>query len=53
MLNRMTTEVNLRRRGSSLVEISCPLCELEEETVTHLFLMCSTEIGIEIYVTKG
>jgi len=41
MLNMVATKVNLRRRGSPLVEISCALCGLEEETVTHLFLTCS------------
>ncbi|XP_028199533.1 uncharacterized protein LOC114384049 [Glycine soja] len=39
--NRLPTRDNLRRRQVSLHTYSCPLCDLEEESVNHLFLNCS------------
>ncbi|XP_006606686.1 uncharacterized protein [Glycine max] len=39
--NRLPTRDNLRRRQVSLHTYSCPLCDLEEESVNHLFFNCS------------
>ena len=35
--NKLPTRDNLRRRQVSLHTYSCPLCDLEEESVNHLF----------------
>ena len=35
----LPTYFNLKRRGIS-VATTCPLCDEEEETTTHLFLLC-------------
>ncbi|KAL5191116.1 U-box domain-containing protein 14 [Glycine soja] len=39
--NRLPTRDNLRRRQVSMHTYSCPLCDLEEESVNHLFFNCS------------
>jgi len=41
ILNRVATEDNIRRRGTTLQDTLCALCGLEEETVSHLFFTCN------------
>ncbi|KAJ9557765.1 hypothetical protein OSB04_012379, partial [Centaurea solstitialis] len=41
LLNRIPTRTNLSKRGINTPSISCPLCNLEEESVDHLFCTCS------------
>ena len=38
--NKIVTKDNLLRRGISLVCECCPLCGVEEETISHLFFGC-------------
>ncbi|KAJ9560014.1 hypothetical protein OSB04_005174 [Centaurea solstitialis] len=41
LLNRIPTRTNLSKRGVNTPSLLCPLCNLEEETVDHLFCSCS------------
>ncbi|PWA75320.1 reverse transcriptase domain, Reverse transcriptase zinc-binding domain protein [Artemisia annua] len=39
-LNRLPTKVELVKRGISLDNLSCPLCDADQETAMHLFTGC-------------
>ncbi|KAH1225832.1 hypothetical protein GmHk_11G032652 [Glycine max] len=39
--NRLPTKANLRRRHVELPSYSCPLCDLEEENVSHVMFSCT------------
>jgi len=39
--NKLTTKANLEKRGITVVSFVCSLCEVEEESNTHLFFECS------------
>ncbi|KAL5153347.1 Transposon TX1 uncharacterized protein [Glycine soja] len=39
--NRLPTKANLRRRQVFLPSYSCPLCDVEEETVGHVMFSCT------------
>jgi len=38
--NKLVTKANLEKRGITVVSSMCSLCEVEEETSTHLFFEC-------------
>jgi len=39
--NRIPTRANLRRRQVEMPSYSCPLCESEEETASHVLFNCT------------
>ena len=44
--NRIATKHNLSKRGVSLSDTLCALCEKEEETTTHILLSCRESIKV-------
>jgi len=40
LLNRIATKQNLHKRGVTLGDTLCVLCGREEETTTHILLLC-------------
>ncbi|GJU54666.1 RNA-directed DNA polymerase, eukaryota [Tanacetum coccineum] len=39
-LDRLPTRVNLVRRGVQVSSILCPICDEEQEDISHLFFLC-------------
>nr|GEU56188.1 reverse transcriptase domain, reverse transcriptase zinc-binding domain protein [Tanacetum cinerariifolium] len=40
MLNKLPSKVNLDRRGIDVGSFLCPICQLDVETINHIFFSC-------------
>ena len=45
-LNKISTRDNLDKRGIDIHSLLCPVCDLEIESVGHLFFSCQMARGI-------
>lgn len=50
-LNRLATRDNLVHRGIDIVSEECPLCNLEKESVNHIFFNC--QVAKELWIVMS
>ena len=52
ILNHLPTKVNLDRRGLDVGSIRCGICDVDLETVNHLFFSCDMVMTIWVNIAK-
>ncbi|GJV81031.1 RNA-directed DNA polymerase, eukaryota, reverse transcriptase zinc-binding domain protein [Tanacetum coccineum] len=46
MLNKLLSRVNLDRKGIDVGSILCPICQLDVETINHIFFSCDMALDL-------
>ncbi|GKB49550.1 RNA-directed DNA polymerase, eukaryota, reverse transcriptase zinc-binding domain protein [Tanacetum coccineum] len=46
MLNKLPSRVNLDRRGIDVNSILCPICQMDIETINHIFFSCDMALDL-------
>ena len=53
MLDRIPTRNAIKRRGMEIENVLCPICNVEEENLMHLFGRCEVELELGKHYSNG